>query len=262
MKWERVVNMINLQREVIGEIQLLHMVKEEIADKTLPTVIYYHGFNGEKESSLTPAYKMVEKGLRVILPDSQYHGDREGGIHPREKEVAFWEIVFQNIKELKQIKDTFVEKGLTDATRIGVGGTSMGGITTYIALAQYEWIKAGAVLMGTPNITQYGQQLIERFNASHKEKLAKKDVENTLQQLQQVDLSLHPEKLEQRPLSIWHGVEDNVVPVSLTDEFYEKIVKSYNTTEKLYYLREENRMHHLSKLSMVTAAEWFQKHLL
>jgi len=253
--------MINLQREVIGEIQLLHMVKEEIADKTLPTVIYYHGFNGEKESSLTPAYKMVEKGLRVILPDSQYHGDKEGGIHPREKEVAFWEIVFKNIKELKQIKDSFVKKGLTDATRIGVGGTSMGGITTYIALAQYEWIKAGAVLMGTPNITQYGQQLIERFNASHKEKLAEKDVENTLQRLQQVDLSLHPEKLEQRPLFIWHGVEDNVVPVSLTDEFYEKVIKSYHSNEKLSYLREENRMHHLSKLSMVSAAEWFEKHL-
>ena len=99
--------MINLQKEIIGEIQLLHMVKEEIANNALPTVIYYHGFNGEKESSLTPAYKMVEKGLRVILPDSQYHGDREGGIHPREKEVAFWEIVFQNIKELKQIKDSF-----------------------------------------------------------------------------------------------------------------------------------------------------------
>src|SRR5699024_9241702 len=254
--------MINLQEEVIGDIQLLHMVKEEVANDTLPTVIYYHGFNGEKESSLTPAYKMVEKGLRVILPDSQHHGGRDGGIDPREKEVAFWEIVFQNIKELKQIKDSFVKKGLTDETRIGVGGTSMGGITTYIALAQYEWIKAGAVLMGTPNVRQYGQQLIERFNAAHEEKLDEKDVENTLQQLQQVDLSLHPEKLRQRPLFIWHGVDDNVVPVSLTDEFYKKIAENYSSDDDLFYLREENRMHHLSKLSMVSAADWFQKHLL
>lgn len=253
--------MINLKREVIDGIHLLHMVKSEIADRALPTVIYYHGFNGEKESSLTPAYKMVEKGLRVILPDSKYHGDRDDDTDSREKELAFWEIIFQNIKELNQIKDSFVKKGLTDETRIGVGGTSMGGITTYVALAQYDWIKAGAVLMGTPSVSQYGQQLIERFNASHENKLEVKDVEKTLQHLQQVDLTFHPEKLGQRPLFIWHGVKDNVVPVSLTDEFYEKISVDYDSKENLYYLREENRMHHLSKLSMVSAAEWFQKHL-
>lgn len=253
--------MINLQKEIIGDIQLLHMVKADIADTALPTVIYYHGFNGEKESSLTPAYKMVEKGLRVILPDCLHHGERTGEISPRDKDLAFWEIIFRNIIELKQIKDSFVSKGLTDIERIGIGGTSMGGITTYVALAEYDWIKTGAVLMGTPKVSEYAQQLIERFNSSHEEKLNQTDVEHALQQLKQYDLFQYPEKLQQRPLFIWHGVEDNIVPVSLSDDFYEKVKQSYTNTEDLYYLREKNRMHHLSKLSMVSAAEWFHKHL-
>lgn len=253
--------MINLQKEIIGDVQLLHMVKADLANEKLPTVIYYHGFNGEKESSLTPAYKMAEKGLRIILPDSLHHGERTGEITPREKDLAFWEIIYQNILELKQIKDFFVSKNLTDANRIGVGGTSMGGITTYVALAQYDWIKTGAVLMGAPKVTEYAQQLIDRFNSSHEKKINQQDFEIALEQLEQYDLYKHPEKLQHRPLFIWHGVNDNVVPVSLSDEFYEKIKQDYVDTDKLYYLREENRMHHLSKLSMVSAAEWFHKHL-
>jgi|SRR5690625_4040986 len=253
--------MIQLHKETIGDIHLLHMVKAENANTPLPTVIYFHGFNGEKESSLTPAYKMVEKGLRVILPDSKFHGEREGDVKPREKDLAFWEIVIQNITELEVIKDYFVSNGLTDKDRIGVGGTSMGGITTYAALAQHQWIKTGAVLMGTPKVSEYARQLIDRFNASHKEQIKEMDVKEPLKLLEQFDLTLHPEKLNHRPLFIWHGVKDNIVPVSLTDEFYEQIKDYYESDNDLSYIREENRMHHLSKLSMVKTAEWFSKQL-
>lgn len=253
--------MITLHKEEIGDIRLLHMVKADIAEKSLPTVIYFHGFNGEKESSLTPAYKMVEKGLRVILPDSKFHGERRGDVTARELDMAFWEVILQNIVELEVIKDYFVSKGLTDDKRIGVGGTSMGGITTYAALAQHSWIKAGAVLMGTPKLSTYARQLVDRFNGSHEEKLAAKDIEGSLKLIEAYDLSIHPAKLQQRPLLMWHGTKDNIVPISLSDEFYEQMKAEYEIAEHLTYIREENRMHHLSKLSMVSTAEWFSKHL-
>lgn len=255
------MNMINLHKETIGNISLLHLVKADIADQALPTVIYFHGFNGEKESSLTPAYKMVEKGLRVILPDSKHHGDRRGDITARALDLAFWEIILQNISELEVIKDYYVTKGMTDPARIGVGGTSMGGIATYAALAEHSWIKAGAVLMGAPKITDYARELIARFNRSHEEQLSEADVEGPLEMLQGFDLSVHPEKLQQRPLLIWHGKEDPVVPIRFSQEFYEQIKEDYDSEENLLFIEEAGRMHNLSKRSMVAAADWFSKHL-
>src|SRR5699024_12620726 len=118
--------MIQLNTETIGDIHLLHMLKAENANTPLPTVIYFHGFNGEKESSLTPAYKMVEKGLRVILPDSKFHGERESNVKTRAKDLAIWEIVIQNITELEVIKDYFVSNGINHKDRIGVEETRMG----------------------------------------------------------------------------------------------------------------------------------------
>ncbi len=253
--------MINLYKETIRDIHLLHMVQTELAESSLPTVIYFHGFNGEKESSLTPAYKMVEKGLRVILPDSKYHGARRGNVSDREMDLAFWEIILQNITELEIIRDYYVERDLTNPSRIGVGGTSMGGITTYAALAEHSWIKAAAVLMGTPMISNYAQNLIERFNNRHDQQLREEDVEQALKLLRSYDLSLHPEKLHQRPLFIWHGIKDPVVPISLSDTFYNQIKGDYASEEDLLFIREKDRMHHLSKLSMVSTADWFSKHL-
>lgn len=253
--------MINLYKESIGNIRLLHMVKADLSKEVLPTVIYFHGFNGEKDSSLTPAYKMAERGLRVILPDSKYHGDRRGDITDRELDLAFWEIILQNISELAVIKDYFVTKGMTDPDRIGVGGTSMGGITTYVALAEHSWIKTGAVLMGTPKITDYARELIDRFNKSHEQPLLEADVAGPLTMLQSFDLSVHPEKLQNRPLFIWHGKKDPVVPIHLSQEFYEQIKADYDKEDDLLFIQEEGREHHLSKRSMIGAAEWFSKHL-
>lgn len=253
--------MINLSKEVIGDISLLHLVKADIADQPLPTVIYFHGYLNEKEGSLTPAYKMVEKGLRVILPDSKYHGERSGNLSSREQDLMFWEIIFQNIVELDIIKEHYVSKGLTDENRIGVGGTSMGGITTSAALTQYDWIKAATVLMGTPKLTAYAEQLLQMFNESHEEEIERTDVEEALKQLEQYDLSIHPEKLQQRAFMMWHGIEDDFIPIELNDDFFKSIQKHYDDEEKLSYIREADRLHHLSKLSMVNAAEWFSKHL-
>src|SRR5690606_23869380 len=70
--------MVIIEHLKANDVPLLHVAKETVRNQPLPTVIYYHGFNGEKESSLTLAYKIAEKGLRVILPDAPLHGERNG----------------------------------------------------------------------------------------------------------------------------------------------------------------------------------------
>ena len=80
---------------------------------------------------------LAEKGFRVVLPDAILHGERTDGRKNEALIYQFWKIVLQTIVELEEVKNDFVSKGLADPGRIGLVGTSMGGIITLGALTQY-----------------------------------------------------------------------------------------------------------------------------
>src|SRR5690606_35739197 len=124
----------------------------------------------------------ANQGFRVILPDSIYHGERENkGVTDLKRQLSFWEIVLTNVKELNDIKEFFEEKNLILDNRIGLAGTSMGGITTAAALTQYQWIKAAAILMGTPKATQYAHLLIDNYKEAGKY-LTKEQIKDVINQ--------------------------------------------------------------------------------
>src|SRR5699024_2347373 len=97
--------MLPSMETTLTAITVLHIVTAQDYDRALPAVIEYHGYNGEKESSLTLAYKIVEKGCRVILPDCMYHGSRSEGMSNTEFDLAFWDVVMQSIEELADLSD-------------------------------------------------------------------------------------------------------------------------------------------------------------
>lgn len=253
--------MINLIKETIGEIPILHVVQERLHGEALPTVVYYHGYNGEKISSLTLAYQIAEKGFRVILPDSIYHGERKSNLSQTELDLAFWDIVLHSIDELSIIKEYLLDKGYSIDERIGIGGTSMGGITTYGALAKYDWISSAAVIMGTAYLTDYAKELIKHFNNTNEKQITTEEKVEVVKQLATYDITLQPEKLKERPLLIWHGEDDEVVPYAYSRAFYEAIQKFYNKKENLRFVSEKGRAHNVSRLAMNETASWFEKFL-
>lgn len=253
--------MIQLMETTLKNIPVLHIVDAKDHDKALPTVIYYHGYNGEKESSLTLAYKIATKGYRVILPDCMYHGSRSKGMSNTEFDLAFWDVVMQSIEELADLLDALVEKGYSTRDRIGIGGTSMGGIISYGALVRYDWIKTVAVLMGTPYMTDYAKALIKEFNKINEHQVTKEVEHDVMERLSSYDLSLHPNALNNRPLFIWHGEEDKVVPYKYSPSFYESIKEYYDSLENVQFSSENGRAHHVSKRAMNEATAWFEKHL-
>src|SRR5699024_7154899 len=172
--------MILLIEDKINEIPILQVVKAENESQSLPTLVYYHGFYGEKISSLTLAYKIANLGYRVILPDALYHGDRKHHISDVDLDLSFWEIVTNNVNEFKVIKDYYIEHQLSDPQRFGVGGTSMGGITTYALLSVYPEIKAAAVLMGTAYAEDYAQKLIDEFNRLNEKQISQKEANDAI----------------------------------------------------------------------------------
>ena len=56
----------------------------------------------------------------------------------------------QSIEELDVLRQYFEKESLIDSERIGMVGTSMGGIVTLGSLTRYKWIKAAVSLMGMP----------------------------------------------------------------------------------------------------------------
>ncbi len=150
--------MIGIQNTTLASIPSLIVADQAQEQEALPVLTYFHGFTSAKEHNLPLAYLMAAKGYRVILPDSMYHGERETEISTKQKQISFWNIVMQNIQELKSIKEALEEKGLLQDGRFGVAGTSMGGITTAAALTEYPWIQTAGVLMGSPKITTYAKR--------------------------------------------------------------------------------------------------------
>src|SRR5690625_3048356 len=253
--------MIVINEEKWNEIPVLHVTERAKEKEPLPTIVYFHGFTSAKEHNLPLAYLMAAKGYRVILPDSQYHGVREKDVSKEKKQGSVWNIVMDNITELESIKIELDKKELILNERIGIAGTSMGGITTSAALTQYPWVKTAAILMGSPKITTYAKTLVDSFRKTGNLPITDEMIEELYEKLQQYDLSLQPDKLNNRPLLFWHGESDAVVPFDHSYTFYEDAARRYQNKEDIRFIKEANQDHKVSRHAVLETAHWFQEHL-
>lgn len=253
--------MIGIFQEKIKGIPSLIVVNKQKQHDALPLLIYYHGFTSAKEHNLTIAYLLAKQGFRIVLPDSLHHGVREDKDATEiKRQLSFWDIVLTNVKELKDIKIFFEEQNLILDDRIGIAGTSMGGITTAAALTQYEWVKAAAILMGTPMATQYAQLLIDNFKEAGKY-LTNEDITHVINRLEDFDLSLHIDRLNNRPLLFWHGDRDSVIPFKQAYSFYNEAKSHYQNSSMLRFLKEKERDHKVSRYAILETEKWFVQHL-
>lgn len=258
---ERNVLMIAVTEQKINEIPCLTVNRSDEQNQPLPTVVYYHGFTSAKEHNLPLAYLLAQKGIRVILPDSMYHGERTQGIDELDVQLSFWDIMIQNVAELKEITEHLVDDGLLLHRQIGVAGTSMGGITTGAALRKYSWIKTGAILMGSPKISEFAKELIKALPEKTKAQMSDEKINSTLAKLKDLDLSKQISSLNERPLFLWHGEADRIVPFDHTYTFYQKAKDYYKNKELIHFSREVNRDHKVSRPAILKTVDWFNKHL-
>ncbi|PAD24872.1 esterase [Niallia circulans] len=255
--------MILVEKLHIEEIPVLHIVKKDHYDQKRPYIQFTHGFTSAKEHNLHFAYHLAEKGFRVVLPDCLYHGERDQGLSAMELNMHFWNIVMKTIEEIEVITDYFSDKELIDDQYIGIVGTSMGGIVTLGALRKYPWINTAVSLMGMPYYEKFAHYTISEVKKRGYElPLSDHEIEDLIKQLEELDLSKAPEKLQKRPLMFWHGKKDEVVPYAYSHQFYEHIKPLYkDAPDRLTYLSEDNTGHKVSRRAMLKTVEWFEKHL-
>jgi len=255
--------MIMIENDKINNIPFLHIFDEKKKTEQLPFIIFVHGFTSAKENNLHYAYLLSQKGFRVLLPEALYHGERNPGLSGNDLNFHFWEIVLQTIDELDVLKHSFEEKQLIDPSRIGVVGTSMGGIVTLGALTKYKWIKAATSLMGMPYYEQLAISQIKKMKETGVEiPVQDEELAHLMDKIKELDLSKQPEKLYSRPLLFWHGKQDAVVPYKYTYHFYETIKPLYdNEPEKLQFITDKNAGHKVSNEGVAKTVEWFETYI-
>ncbi|UQD51390.1 esterase [Bacillus methanolicus] len=253
--------MITIEKDRIHNIPFLHIVKQNNFSTKIPLVIFVHGFTSIKEKNLHYAYLLAEKGFRVVLPEALFHGERSKNISGKDLNFHFWEIVLNTIEEIPIIKDYFEAKGTIDTGRIGLAGTSMGGIVTLGALSKYDWIHAAVVLMGSPSYEEFAKWQLQNMKKYGIDlNVSQDEVDSLLEKVRKYDLTLQPEKLRNRPVLFWHGKKDQAVPFHYSLEFYERIKKDYDP-DRLMFILDENAGHEVSKEGIANTVLWFEKHL-
>ncbi|MGM8212656.1 esterase [Virgibacillus sp. W0430] len=251
--------MVRIISEQLNNIPCLIVAKDKKVNTPLPTILYFHGYTSAKEHNLPLAYLLAEKGFRVVLPDSMHHGARNADLSTSELELAFWDIVIQNIKDIAALNEALNQKRLILNNRIGLAGTSMGGITASSALTKYSWIKTAVVLMGTPKITAYAEELVHDYK-DHLP-ISEQMLTQLYETLSDYDLSKQLPLLNNRPLLFWHGEKDDVIPFEQAHSFYMEAVNHYDDKKLIQFIGEKNRDHKVSRLAILETVKWFQAHL-
>lgn len=255
--------MIEIHKETVGQIPVLHAVESGKMKERLPFVIFVHGFTSAKEHNLHFAYLLAEKGFRVVLPDAILHGERSEKDGGSRLIFSFWDIVAQNIHDLNLIKRNFEDRNLiTDD--IGVAGTSMGGITLFGALAQFDWIRAGVSLMGSPAYERLARGQIAGLRQQGIDiPLSENELEETYAKLSEFDISKEPGRLNGRPLLIWHGQKDHVVPYAHAHDFYKAANEEYKGQEdKICFISDKEAGHKVSREALLETVKWFKRFLM
>ena len=189
--------MIELELRELSGSEVLHAYPKGAADRPLPCVVFYHGFTSSKVVYSYFAVALAGAGFRVIMPDARDHGARFSG-DAEQRMQQFWPILVNNFYEFPALRQAIIDQDWLLDGRLGVGGASMGGMTALGLMARHPEIKSVACLMGSGYLSTLSQTLFP--SPQMPGELGEWDVGHQLA------------ALANRPLMLWHGDEDDVVP--------------------------------------------------
>lgn len=238
-----------VRKRKVGTIPVFEVIEDSKRNDPLPIIVYYHGWQINKTLVITQGRKLANKGFRVILPDAANHGDR---IQPISKipSLTFFNSIYTNLFEFGYIINYFKERQLINGF-IGVGGLSMGGMTTSALLTHNPQINAAACVMGTPALSDY-RDLIYR-HATSRNLYLPEDYLDLTSWTEKYDLSKQADVLGDRPFFIWHGEDDDRVPFEQTKKF---VSDNPQLNLEVYF---EKANHFVETITMDKIADFFAR---
>ncbi len=245
----------------LGDLPVLHVFAASQAQTKLPTIIDYHGWTTKTSSELVASYQLVRAGFRVILPTAYLHGSRQTDVDLDRHPEHFWSIVGHSVAEFPQLVDALVTAGISDPDKLGVMGTSMGGITAAGIMATQPKVAAGVSLIGSPEPVAFAKDQVAQLPAKLREQLPADLLTQTYAQLDQFDLSQHPERLAGRPMFFFNGTADQMVPYQYVSDFKHRYQDTPALTQTLFK-RAQGGVHHVPHKIHEEAVAFLATHLL
>ncbi|WKA61705.1 esterase [Pectobacterium aroidearum] len=250
--------MVEMSLDKLGSgIEAIHAVPAGSRDLPLPTIFFFHGYTSSKEVYSYFGYALAQAGFRVILTDAAMHGARYDGDESL-RLAHFWDILQTNIEELPGYVAEYRQRGLIDGERIGVCGASLGGMSALGCMARYPWITAVAAFMGSGYFSTLSSALFPPVPADREENQAVLQALAT--KLADYDVSTRLDALSNRPLLVWHGEADDVVPAAESVRLYQAL-QVRDKLANLTYLTEPGVGHRITPTALQAGADFFRRTL-
>lgn len=242
--------MIEINIDKIGGREFLHATPAGLRNTPLPTLFFYHGFLSSKLVYSYFAVALAQIGWRVIMPDADEHGARFTGDENYRLE-NFWPILQKNIDEFPELQQLAAERSWVADDNIAVAGASMGGMTALGIMARHPEVRAVACLMGSG----YFSSLVPTLFPPKPE-----NISELVATLAPYDIEHQLPSLGHRPLLLWHGAEDDVVPAFETQRLQQALAARKLDTQ-LTYLQEAGVKHRITPLALTATTFFFEKNL-
>lgn len=240
--------MIELETRRLGDNEILHAFPAGKGEHPLPTVVFYHGFTSSKLVYSYFAVALAQAGFRVVMPDAPDHGARFTG-NEAARLGQFWHILHGNLTEFAGLRDALRQSGLVADDRLAVAGASMGGMTALGIMARHPEVRAVACLMGSGYFTTLAKTLFPPQ--------APQEIEGLLAEW---DVSHALAQLAHRPLLLWHGDADDVVPPGETFRLQQALQRE-GLDSNLTCLWEAGVRHRITPTALDAIVAFFRQHL-
>ncbi|MFJ5854649.1 esterase [Enterobacter cancerogenus] len=240
--------MIELETRRLGDNEILHAFPVGKGEHPLPTVVFYHGFTSSKLVYSYFAVALAQAGFRVVMPDAPDHGARFTG-NEAARLGQFWHILHGNLTEFAGLRDALRQSGLVADDRLAVAGASMGGMTALGIMARHPEVRAVACLMGSGYFTTLAKTLFPPQ--------APQEIEGLLAEW---DVSHALAPLADRPLLLWHGDADDVVPPGETFRLQQALQRE-GLDSNLTCLWEAGVRHRITPTALDATVAFFRQHL-
>lgn len=243
--------MIELEIRQFGDHESVHAVPAGKLSQPLPVVIFYHGFTSSKLVYSYFAVALAQAGFRVVMPDAPDHGARFTG-DEQARLGQFWPILHGSLTEFAALRDGLYQAGLVADERLAVAGASMGGMTALGIMARHPEVKCVASLMGSGYFTSLAPTLFPpQPSASFAEMVSP---------LADWEVTTRLPRLADRPLLLWHGEEDDVVPAAETFRL-QQALRHEGLDKNLTCLWEAGVKHRITPTALDATLAFFRQHL-
>lgn len=193
-----------------------------------PVIFFFHGFGGNKESSVDDNRLALAKlGYVVLIMDAFEHGERMSeeykALSNQEKQKLIVDTEIITAHEAIELYDYLVKSNkISGDQKLGVMGVSMGGAIAFYLASIFEKVEVVVSIVGSPSFVKFYEYKQKVY------KFAKDDgFKERLNKYKGLDPLINYERLKNKAIYMSVGLKDRIVPMDYAKELSLKLKTTY-----------------------------------